>query len=177
MKTKAQREREARHWQVRKGSRQRHFEAGSLTPEEEKLPKKLTHTEFLEKKVHKSHDPTKRVKEYKRKKVTADGLSDKVEKSGIDSSFTKDGKSIEQDTQLKPTALEVINYKTGTQGYPENVEAFEKMVAEQEPHSHEPTNLLSKREWQAKSDERRLNKTDTDKKRQAGKEGFRNERR
>ena len=40
---------------------------------------------------------------------------------------------VEQNAQLKPTALEVINYKTGTQGYPENVKAFEKEVEKQHP--------------------------------------------
>ena len=33
---------------------------------------------------------------------------------------------VDQKTQLKPTALEVINYKAGTQGFPQKVEAFEE---------------------------------------------------
>ena len=35
---------------------------------------------------------------------------------------------IDQNVQLKPTALEVTEYKSGTQGYPQNVEAFERHV-------------------------------------------------
>ena len=56
------------------------------------------------------------------------------------------------ETQTKPTALEVINYKTGAQGFPENVEAYEKTVEEQDPHGHAATDLMSKEQWRRETE-------------------------
>jgi hypothetical protein len=41
---------------------------------------------------------------------------------------------VEQDTQLKPTAIETVEYKVGTQGYPQNVESFEEQKVEGKKH-------------------------------------------
>jgi DNA-directed RNA polymerase subunit RPC12/RpoP len=43
---------------------------------------------------------------------------------------------VDQKTQLKPTALEVINYKAGTQGFPQHVEAFEEQKGEGKKRLH-----------------------------------------
>lgn len=78
----------------------------------------------------------------------------KNERSVIDADFAERGKALKTITELQtaPTSIESINYKVGAQGYPENVEAFEKEVERQHPVSHEDTTMLTRAEWQARKD-------------------------
>lgn len=50
-------------------------------------------------------------------------------------------------TQSEPSLLERKGYKVGSQGYPQNAEAFEREVATQDPHRHVPTDLFSRGEY------------------------------
>lgn len=149
MKTRAQKEREARHWQARRRREQKHFAVGSGTSEKSdvkdressRIRSEEEQEKYIEGEVYKSGKGKKPV-DYKPKAKPKEFSSEK----------SKHKPEVDQKTQLKPTVLEVINYKTGTQGYPENVEAFEKMVEKQDPHSHAATDLMSKEQWRRETE-------------------------
>ena len=90
--------------------------------EEMAIKKELTPEEYLEQKIYKSLKPGDEVV----------GTVPKYSKeaSGKKSTHKSQLQSITE-IQTRKTAIEKVGYKVGTQGYPENVEAFERTVREQ----------------------------------------------